>query len=138
VNTVGKQHFTSLYSPARDTAFTKRNILASWSKGGLFPFNPQRVLRDLETPYAKLREAAGDSNTPQAQVTAPLVPATSVTLSTPVTPVTPVTAEAFTSLQNTIIRKDARTLDVVDKQRLMRDIEKLTKAGQILLAKSTL
>jgi hypothetical protein len=138
VNTVGKQHFTSLYSPVRDTAFTKRNILAGWSKGGLFPFNPQRVLRDLETPYGKLREAASDSNTPQALVTAPLVPATSVTLSTPVTPVTPVTAEAFTSLQNTIIREDARTLDVVDKQRLMRHIEKLAKAGQILLAKSTL
>jgi hypothetical protein len=28
VNTIGKQHFTSLYSPARDVAFTKRNILA--------------------------------------------------------------------------------------------------------------
>lgn len=138
VNTVGKQHFTSLYSPARETAFTKRNILAGWSKGGLFPFNPQRVLRDLEAPYAKLREAAGDSTAPQAQVTAPSVPATSVTLSTPVTPVTPVTAEAFTSLQDTIIREDACALDVVDQQRLMRHIEKLAKAGQTLLAKSTL
>lgn len=138
VNTVGKQHFTSLYSPARDTAFIKRNILAGWSKGGLFPFNSQRVLEDLETPYAKLREAASDSTAPQAQVIAPSVIATSVTLSTPVTPVTPVTAEAFTSLQNTIIREDACTLDVVDKQRLMRHIEKLAKAGQILLAKRTL
>jgi hypothetical protein len=27
-NTVGKQHFTSLYSPAREKAFTKRNITA--------------------------------------------------------------------------------------------------------------
>jgi hypothetical protein len=27
-NTVGKQHFTSLYSPAREKAFTKRNIIA--------------------------------------------------------------------------------------------------------------
>jgi hypothetical protein len=27
-NTVGKQHFTSLYSHAREKAFTKRNILA--------------------------------------------------------------------------------------------------------------
>jgi len=26
LNTVGKQHFTSLYSPAREKAFTKRNI----------------------------------------------------------------------------------------------------------------
>jgi hypothetical protein len=28
VNTIGKQHFTSLYSPVRAAAFTRRNILA--------------------------------------------------------------------------------------------------------------
>ncbi|KAF4943763.1 hypothetical protein FGADI_13185 [Fusarium gaditjirri] len=28
VNTIGKGHFTSLYSPAREKAFTKKNILA--------------------------------------------------------------------------------------------------------------
>jgi hypothetical protein len=27
---------------------TKRNILAGWAKAGLFPFNPARVLRDLQ------------------------------------------------------------------------------------------
>ena len=30
VNTVGKQHFTYLYSPAREKALTKKNILAGW------------------------------------------------------------------------------------------------------------
>lgn len=50
VNKVGKEHFTSLYSPAREKAFTKRNILAGWSKAGLFPFNPNRVLRDMSSP----------------------------------------------------------------------------------------
>ena len=30
VNTIGKQHFTYLYSPARERAMTKRNILAGW------------------------------------------------------------------------------------------------------------
>ncbi|PVH73962.1 DDE-domain-containing protein, partial [Cadophora sp. DSE1049] len=44
-NTVGKQHFTSLYSHAREKAFTKRNIIAGWAACGLFPFNPDRVLR---------------------------------------------------------------------------------------------
>jgi hypothetical protein len=29
VNTIDKQHFTSLYSPAREKAFTKRNITAA-------------------------------------------------------------------------------------------------------------
>jgi hypothetical protein len=46
--------------------------------------------------------------------------------------------EAFTSLQNTIIRGDARKLDEVDKQRLMRHTEKIAKAGKALLAKSAL
>src|SRR5271170_587058 len=39
-NTVGKEHFTSLYSHARERAFTKKNITAGWAASGLFPFNP--------------------------------------------------------------------------------------------------
>src|SRR4051812_2423334 len=52
-NTVGKEHFTSLYSPARETAFTKRNITAAWAASGLFPSNPDRVLRGTRKPPAK-------------------------------------------------------------------------------------
>ena len=52
-NTVGKQHFTSLYSPAREKAFTKRNITAAWAACGLFPFNPDRVLRVTPKPPAQ-------------------------------------------------------------------------------------
>ncbi|RMX83392.1 hypothetical protein D0869_05340 [Hortaea werneckii] len=32
VNAIGKQHFTALYSPARELSFTRRNVLAGWSK----------------------------------------------------------------------------------------------------------
>jgi DDE superfamily endonuclease len=46
-NTVGKQ---LLYSPARDTAFTVRNIKSGWSKAGLVPFNPDRVLQGIQKP----------------------------------------------------------------------------------------
>jgi hypothetical protein len=53
-NTVNKEHFTSLYSPARDQALTSRNIKAGWMKAGLFPFNPDRVLKDIQRPPAKL------------------------------------------------------------------------------------
>jgi hypothetical protein len=53
-NTVGKQHFTFLYSPAREKAFTKRNIMAVWAAYGLFPFNPNRVLRVTPKPPAQL------------------------------------------------------------------------------------
>lgn len=31
INTVGKEHFSSLYSHARERAFTKRNITAAWA-----------------------------------------------------------------------------------------------------------
>jgi hypothetical protein len=41
----GKQHFTRLYTRARDVALTHRNIKAGWPKTGLFPFDLDRVLR---------------------------------------------------------------------------------------------
>ena len=50
VNKVGKEYFISLYSPAREKAFTKRNITAAWAATGLFPFNPDRVLRAHRSP----------------------------------------------------------------------------------------
>lgn len=52
VDTIGKEHFTSLYSPARARAFTKRNITSAWAATGLFPFNPERVLRGIPKPAA--------------------------------------------------------------------------------------
>jgi hypothetical protein len=48
--TVGKQHFTLLYSRARDVAFTRCNIEAAWEKTGLHPFNEERVLNDIHRP----------------------------------------------------------------------------------------
>jgi len=50
VNTIGKQHFTSLFSPARKIAFTPKNIKAGFAASGLFPFNPDRVLRHMPKP----------------------------------------------------------------------------------------
>jgi hypothetical protein len=58
-NTVGKQHFTFLYSRARETAFTARNIKSDWSKTGLYPFNPDKVLESIKRPQAELRIAGG-------------------------------------------------------------------------------
>ena len=43
VNNIGKKHFTSLYSPARERALTSRNIKAAWAASGLFPFNPDKT-----------------------------------------------------------------------------------------------
>jgi hypothetical protein len=49
-NMVGKQHFTLLYSRARAMAITPRNIKSGWSKCGLFPFDPDRVLGEIQKP----------------------------------------------------------------------------------------
>jgi hypothetical protein len=92
-NTVGKQHFTSLYSPVREKAFTKRNIIAAWAACSLFPFNPDRVLRIIPKPPAQLTIPRADKirvGSCQDKVLQ--------------TPVTPVLAEALTSLYNLIKR----------------------------------
>lgn len=51
VGTVRKEHFTYLYSLARDAAFTARNIRSGFRASGLYPFNPDRVLADLPKPH---------------------------------------------------------------------------------------
>ncbi|KUL81723.1 hypothetical protein ZTR_09472 [Talaromyces verruculosus] len=48
VSTIGKPHFTYLYDRARKEAFTPRNIRSAWSRSGLFPFDPSRVLREFQ------------------------------------------------------------------------------------------
>jgi hypothetical protein len=49
-NIIGKQHFTLLYNRARRKAINSRNIISGWSKTGLRPFNPERVLREVQRP----------------------------------------------------------------------------------------
>lgn len=104
VNTVNKEHFTSLYSPIRERAFTKRNILIGWSKSGLFSFNPDRVLKDLAKPLPELVGVDTIVTGPtlyNRTLTASRVPAI------PTTPVTPVSVEALMSLQDLIVLHDA-------------------------------
>ena len=127
-NTIGKEHFTSLYSHARERAFTKKNILAGWAKCDLEPFDPQRVLKDIPKPPAELAIPKVDEvkvrSCPQED--------------TLQTPVTPVSAEALMSLQNFIIKKYTHALDETSKQSLARHLQKLTKAGQTSFAKGIL
>jgi hypothetical protein len=126
-NTVGKEHFTSLYSPAREKAFTKRNITAAWAASGLFPFNPDRVLRTIQKPPAQLTiPQAGDMEVGSYLQDEVLK-----------TPVTPVSAEGLTSLHN-LIKKDAHTLDETSTQRQQRRVEKLANAAQISIAENAL
>jgi hypothetical protein len=120
VNTIGKEHFTSLYSPARERAFTPKTIKAGFAASGLFPFNPDRVLRSMPAPSAE-----------------PAIPsADEVKVGScwqdvePQTPVTPVLGESFMSLQNLIIQRDAHALDERSKLNLARHLQKCTKAFQ--------
>jgi hypothetical protein len=121
--TVGKQHFTSLYSHAREKAFTKRNILARWAACGLFPFNPDRVLRKTPKPPTQSPVPSADEievgSSHQDEV--------------PQTPVTLVSAEGLASLHN-LIKQDVHTLNEASIQRIERRVQKLANAAQISFA----
>jgi hypothetical protein len=121
-NTVGKQHFTSLYSRAREKAFTKRNIMAGWAACGLFPFNPDRVLRVTPKPPAQ--------STGADEIEVGACHQDDV----PTTPVTPVSVEGLVSLQN-LIKQDAHTLDEASMPRLERHVQKLAHAAQASFAR---
>jgi hypothetical protein len=130
VGKVGKEHFTALYSSARATAFSKKNILAGWAKSGLFPFNPDRALRDTPKP-AQLTEPqileVHPNSYPQCEV-----------VQSPVMPVTPVDAEALVKLQG-LIKRDAHALDDErSKWRLQWYAEKLANAAKVSFAERAL
>ncbi|KAK3670778.1 hypothetical protein LTR78_009350 [Recurvomyces mirabilis] len=108
-----------LYSPVRTHAFSKRNILTGWSKAGLFPFNPERVLRDLQKPAP---EALIDPPSTQEQSAIPR------------TPLTPVCVESLIPLQKKIVEQDARDLDDDKKLNLTSHLTKIVKATSTLYA----
>ncbi|USP82170.1 hypothetical protein yc1106_09444 [Curvularia clavata] len=120
---VSKEHFTSVYKPARETAITRRNIIAAWAASGLFPFNPERVLRKTPKPPSETA-APGVLTCPQDQQVA----------QAPITPITPVTTEGVMSLHN-LIKQDAYAMD---ERRLQKYVQKLASVAQISLAKQTL
>ncbi|KFZ24290.1 hypothetical protein V502_01230 [Pseudogymnoascus sp. VKM F-4520 (FW-2644)] len=106
--------------PARDKAFTKRNITAAWAASGLFPFNPDRVLKTILKPLA--------------QITIPHADEVGSCLQDEVlnSPVTPVSAEALTSLHNLIKQDQSST------QRQQRHVQKLANAAQMSFAEVAL
>jgi hypothetical protein len=118
INAIGKEYFTALYSPARKIAFMPKNIKAGFAASSLFPFNPDRVLRNMPAPPAEPAIPSADEievGSCQQDIE-------------PQTPVTLVLAESFMSLQNLIIQQDAQALDETSKQNLARHLQKCTKA----------
>jgi hypothetical protein len=132
VNAIGKQHFTSLYSRARVDAFTPRNIRSGFSACGLFPFNPDRVLRGIPKPPDEPITTAVDQVLPLAASNSQEI------VQPPLTPVTPVTTEGLVSLQNIIVNRDAQDLDESSKRRLLRHLEKFSKATHLAFSRGIL
>ncbi|KAF2415442.1 hypothetical protein EJ08DRAFT_601059, partial [Tothia fuscella] len=122
---IGKEHFTSLYSPARETAFTSKNIKAGFTACRLVPYNPDRVLRNMPRPPVELINPKIDE----------VKEGSCLQDEVPQTPVTLVSVEAFISLQKLIVKHDAHALDETSKHSLERHIQKLTNAAQTAFAK---
>lgn len=78
--------------------------MAGWAATGLFSFNPERVLRGIQKPAAKITVSNANNIGLHLQEV----------LQTPTTPILPVTTEALISLQN-LIQQDAHTLDKMSK-----------------------
>ena len=129
-NTVGKEHFTYLYGPAREKALTPRNIKAGWKKTGFLPFDPDKVLGNIRKPSAEPNVQKVDEVNVGSSVQDEV-------LLTPATPVTPVTTEAFTSPRS-LIERHARANDEMSKQRLQRCLQKLTNATEMSFAERDL
>ncbi|KAF1938390.1 hypothetical protein EJ02DRAFT_354635, partial [Clathrospora elynae] len=101
-----------------------RNTMAGWSAAGLFPFNPERVLRGMPKQLVELSCPTTEVAESPSHEEAPL------------TPVTPVTVDALTSLHNRI-KQDGCASDKASKQRLQRCVEKLASAAKISFAKQS-
>ena len=135
---VGKEHFTSLYTSARNKAFTRKNITAAWAASGLFPFNPDRVLRStLKPPYQSNIAETDKVNLNSCSREKVLTPITPIAPVMPTTPMTPVSAEALTALHN-LIKEDAHSLDMTNIPRLQKYVQKLANAAHISFAERTL
>ena len=114
--TVNKAHFTLLYSRAREIAMTSRNIRSGWSKAGLYPFNPARVLDTMQDiPATNHAEIAGPS--------APMQPFLS-----PPSLVTPTNSISFVALQQKLEERQGPAT-VTDPY-----LQKLLNAGKQAIA----
>jgi hypothetical protein len=127
VTTINKEHFTSLYSPARTKALTKKNILAGWAKAGLFPYNPDRVLRTI----TKLEISVPDHTATEVSRQCPQ----NEVVQTPATPATPTSSEELVLLLDQI---KLEPHDEASKQRKQKLINKLGNAAEKSFAKEVL
>ncbi|KAF2808243.1 uncharacterized protein BDZ99DRAFT_344301, partial [Mytilinidion resinicola] len=89
-----------------------RNIKAGFAAAGLYPLNPERVLRDMPKPPELTMPKADEVIVRPCPQDEELK-----------TPVALVSAEALMSLQDLIIKQDAHTLDETSKRNLKRHLQ---------------
>jgi hypothetical protein len=121
-DTIGKQHFTLLYSHARDAAMTPRNICSGWSKAGLFPLNPDRVLRSLAKPQGEAGQSPSQAHAP-SQADSSHVP-----------PKTPTSASGLDVMR----QKLEEILGTIDAHESRLHIQKIVNAAEQSLTGCTL
>jgi hypothetical protein len=121
---IGKQHFTLLYDRARQKAFSQRNILSGWSKAGLRPFNPQKILDGIQKPVV---------NSSSTTLTAPK---TIHDVKEAQLPDTPVTADALSALRRRIENTVAKTESMKPDEKLC--IDKLMNAAENAFAERSI
>ena len=63
---ISKREFFSIFWPAFQRAFTQKNILSSWEKTGLQPFNPEKVLHQITMSRSDTRPSSSNSTTSSA------------------------------------------------------------------------
>ncbi|KAF1817720.1 DDE-domain-containing protein [Dissoconium aciculare CBS 342.82] len=127
VGTIGKEHFAKLYCHA--------------PKAGLFPFCPERVLRDLPrsaAPPTLAGSVNGDAAAqPDANIRTWSIPSVPSTPMIPATPVTPVDLAGILTLHD-VIRRDVQGLDSGSQRRLQKHVQKLSKAVETSFAEHVL
>lgn len=117
VSTIGKPHFTYLYDRARKEALTPRNIKSAWSRSGLCPFDPSRVLREFPASRPEIQTAfAVDHPTVSSDLCH-----------------TPKTSDHFALLRSEV-QEDIQGLDGMCKRRL----QTLSRAAEKVFAERAL
>jgi hypothetical protein len=113
LGTIGKPHFTYLYDRARKEAFTRRNIRSAWSRSGLFPFDPSRVLREFQAslPEIQTKIAVDDPNVSSHPCR------------------TPTTSDHLASLCSEV-EQDTQSLDSACKRRLQNSAAPLPRSSR--------
>ena len=61
-----KRDFFKCFNPAWQKAFTNKNVASSWSKAGLFPFDPSVVLNQIKVRNQREQASRSHSSSPSA------------------------------------------------------------------------